>query len=261
MRFGYVGDAESSGVGDDDINVNGSNTTLTDNFLAAFDPSGISAILVMASTLKPDVGNSYFQAVDGGDLNIDSYSVSDIGSLKILLGVSIFTDVANLFEEGEDFVKTNSDSFSGGGAESGSLSLRLDAQGEEGYYRVVAGTDLPAGRYMALFRMKTNTGSQTLRCRVYNDTDSDFRNEEQAWVDITPTSTWAMEQLVFDITDQDVTDTDNIDLELDYDNATNNTVYCDYVLIVPMSDGEGWPQDLAKCLLRYFDQWFNVFTR
>ncbi len=128
-------------------------------------------------------------------------------------------------------------------------------------YQFTAGTDLPAGRYMALFRIQDlNQVTNGVGLRVYNSTDSEYRNEEGAQRTITATSAWNYWQLVFEITDADVSGTDTIFLEVQQVQPSND-VWIDYFLIIPVGNGNDWPQDLAHNALRRHDNIYRVHKK
>lgn len=262
MRWGYAGDAESHGIGDDDLGLSASNTTMTDNFLMAFDDDNVAAIVVMATTHQPGGGNTYLQALDGGDLNIDSFTVPEAKAMRVLIGVTPFTGISYLFQEAENFDTEGSGASETDVAGDSGTSLEFDGAGEYGFHDFVAGTNLPEGRYLAVFRIQDpgTIVSNDIRLRAWNNTDGEYRNQEGTYAQKTGTDSWASYQIIFDITAQDVSDTDTIELEVRKNGATGS-VYCDYVTVFPIGNGESWPMDYARLLLRYFDQWFNVFTR
>jgi len=99
LRFGYIGDAETHGIGDDDLDQTANNTTLSDNFLIAFDNAGTAVLAFVAANIQPD---SRFQASDGGDLIIEDYTVTNLETAKIFVGLLPFSKIANLFAEAED---------------------------------------------------------------------------------------------------------------------------------------------------------------
>jgi len=56
LRWGYTGDAENTGIADDDLNLDSYNTTLSDNFMIVFDDANNAYILGFASNEKPTIG-------------------------------------------------------------------------------------------------------------------------------------------------------------------------------------------------------------
>jgi len=101
-RWGYAGDANTHGIGDDDLSENALNTTLTDNFLLGFDDDGDAVIGWMSSNKKPTSSDKRFQAFGGGNLYISDFAYADIEDAITYHGYTIFPLIANLFEEAED---------------------------------------------------------------------------------------------------------------------------------------------------------------
>jgi len=255
LRFGYVGD---SMVGDDDISVYSNNTTISDNFGLAFDPS-YPAIIGVILNEKPPSGNQAFRA-SGGDLYFRTWTEKEILNLKETIFLIPFSQVVYLFKEAEDATL-------GGGAtvdttqtdDSGD-SVLLDAQYEKVTYYFTGITDLPKGRYLAVFRAKdTNQVANDVLARVHNTTEDRYLNEENSNVYLTLTSSFAYYFLVFDITDDD--DGDSLEIKVQKDTASANSIYVDYFLIIPISNGESWPQDLAHNALRTLTEAIKAYKR
>jgi len=248
-RFGYVGD---NGIGDTDLAITGNNATLTDNFLIAFDDVDANNKLISLSTDKePDDAPTRFQAFQGGSLYIQNYVPQTLLSTDFFLGFSQFSNVSNLFEEAEDGVLEGGASSDADAGASGGAAAKYDAQSERSIHRLTAGTDLPAGRYLAVFRMRdTNQVADDVGLRAWNQTDNEYRNREGKTKTITVTATYAYYGLIFDITDADATGTDLIKIYSQKNLADANTVYEDYILIIPIGNGMNWSQDLAHSALR-----------
>lgn len=99
LRFGYVGDVDSHGIGDDELDLTANNTTLSDNFMIAFDDAGDELYAFVCSNIQPD---SRFQASDGGDLIIEDFTVANLRTAKVFVGIVPFSNVVHLFDEAED---------------------------------------------------------------------------------------------------------------------------------------------------------------
>lgn len=261
IRFGYVQD---DAVGDDDVNITGNNTTLTDNFLVAFDES-LTWLAGVFTNQKPAGGNARFQASDGGDLALEDIDSPELLTSTFWTFIVPFSLAANLFEEAEDATL-------GGGATTpgndpnasgaGNNYVLLNAQNETVDYSFVAGTALPEGRYLAVFRaLDDNQVADDFEMSVINSTDGDYRNEEHADVHITLTASYAYSGIIFDITAQDVTDGDTIRVRAKKDTAGANNIRVDYFLLIPLGDGADMPQDFAHATMREFTKPRRIIER
>ena len=121
-------------------------------------------------------------------------------------------------------------------------------------------TYLPNGRYLLLARIKdTAQVASDVGMQVYNDDDSLFLNEANAEVAKTATASFAFYQLVFDITSADAGNP--VSFRVKKLTATANVIYVDYFLIVPISNGESWAQDLSHSILRRIGTSRKLFKR
>ncbi len=260
-RFGYVGDAETHGVEDDELSpVNVNNTTMSDNYGLFFDHAATySAIPMLAMTHKPNsTGTKYNQAWNGGQVALRDYLPSIIKDAEWYFGITRFDDDDHLFLEAENGTYGGTTTTDTGQSDDSGDSAQMLVNPDYVRYSFTAGTDLPAGRYLAIFRIKDlNQVTNGVGIRVYNDSDSEYRNEENAQRAITVTASFAYYQLVFDITDEDVTGTDTIFLECQQILASND-VWCDYFLIIPVTNGDDWAQDIAHNALREFKGKYRV---
>ena len=178
----------------------------------------------------------------------------------VYIGVLNFAKYANLFKEAEDATLSAGAAIDTTQTDDSGDSVVLDAESEYARYTFTGLTDLPAGRYLAFFRIKdTNQVSNDLALRVYNETDSRFLNEENDVVYTTATSSFAYYSLVFDITEDDEGDT--LYVQVQKATANTNSIYVDYFLIVPITDGESLPQDLAHSAMRTFEKEVKVYPR
>lgn len=257
LRFGYPGDAESHGIGDDDLNLTGSNTTLSDNFIVAFDNAGTAMLGFVFTNIQPD---THFQASDGGDLIIEDYTPAKYASAEIVVGLVTFSRVVSLYTEAEDETLGGGAGTSDEGDDSGE-SAELDAQNETVTWTLnPINNYLPKGRYLALFRIKdANQVADDVGLRVYNDSDSTYLNEENAQTTKTATASFAYYQTIFDIDGDDLGD--SVSLRVIKVTATANTIYVDYFLLVPLGNGESWPADLAHNFLRKLGSQRKIFDR
>lgn len=344
VRFGFIGDDD---IGDDDIDVTGNNTTLTDNFLIAFDDAGTAILGAVCTDEKPAGGNVRFQAADGGYLVIEDIDATDTAGTIIWVSLIPFPLVAGLFLEGEDGplglgaarlfgepagASTNLEAFSAAGGDVGQVltiigdvggvrttdtitlngavpvpgsedfdrvyiltlsavtagnitvqdsipnlihtipagtthvdnCMVLGAQTEYTRYDFNAGTDLPAGRYFAFFRVADlNELADDVALRVTNSTDAEQRGEQNSEFTVTAPAASAYGYFgeVFDILEEDVAGLDNIRMVVTKDLVAGNEIYVDYWLIVPIGDGRDWPGDLAHAALRSFTKPRRLYVR
>lgn len=262
-RWGYAGDNELS---DDDLGLDGTNTTMSDNFLCAFDDDRQLNILMLGINQKPALGSVRFQARQGGLLSIQSIAPADIDTTIINVGLISFPLIANLFREAEYcfaqgwYGATPPDLFDPGVGESATV-VRFNAQNENIFYQFIGVTDLPVGRYLAYFRSYGVGAVQNYRIRAWcTAAGGYYLNQEKAWVTKqAQNAAWNYDGIIFDITTEE--DSDTIQLEAEQNNPGPNTVYIDYILLFPISNGESWPQDLAHSALRGRDQLKKVYVR
>jgi len=128
-------------------------------------------------------------------------------------------------------------------------SVLLDAQGEYTQYGFTGGTDLPTGRYIVFVRAKdTNQVANDLKLWFKNSTDDRWISQENAAVLKTLTASFAYCGVIIDITSNDVGD--SIILKVEKNTTAVNSIYVDYFLIIPLTNGESWPQDLAYNAMR-----------
>lgn len=259
-RFGW--DGENNGLGDDDMLVIANNTALLDNFLLAFDDDGDARIACIAASMKPNWDETRFQAYRGGNgLYIDDYYYSTAFENKFFIIAVPFSLIANTFVEAETIIYGGATDVVDAAASAGRAAL-LNAQNEYVEYRVNAGTHFPAGRYIAVFRVRDiNQVASDLDLRVLNNTDTEYRNEEHAEVYHTVTALYAYYAIVFDITDEDATALDQIYIRALKSTATANEIYVDYITVVPIGDGLSFPQDIAHRCMREGKVVRRVFER
>lgn len=215
---------------------------------------GDQALCVVHSNIQPDKAGTAFLALTGGKIYLQNYKSGNIGNVKFWVTMIPFTQFDDIYLEAEDGTLA-------GGADTEDVSddinesARLNAQNENVYWDLNA---LPAGRYIVLVRAKdTNQVASDCQLSVENTTDGEYRNQENNDVLKTLTGSFAYYQLIFDITSTDVSDVDNIRITALKATATSNTIYIDYFLIIPITNGEGWPQDIADNVLRNIGQTFR----
>jgi hypothetical protein len=127
-------------------------------------------------------------------------------------------------------------------------------------YVITGITDLPTGRYMAIFRLKdTEQIASDIGMSIYNSTDSTYLNEENATATKTVTSSYGYYKLIFDMESDD--DGDTIWIAVRKETTTPNIIMADYILIVPIGNGESLPQDLAHNALRTLDLTSKIAER
>tara|TARA_Y100000310_G_scaffold345301_1_gene463534 strand:- start:631 stop:3651 length:3021 start_codon:yes stop_codon:yes gene_type:complete len=129
---------------------------------------------------------------------------------------------------------------------SGSSAVVLGLLNELNRYSPVAGTNIPEGRYLMIIRAKdTDQVASDAELLVQNQTDTKYRNKEFAEQNETLTGSFAFYFMEFYISDADVSGTDTIILNIKKDTATENTIFVDYFLIIPLGNGDTGPQEIA----------------
>ena len=255
FRWSYVGDAATLGIGDQDFQVNITNTTMSDNFLMQFDDAYSDVIVYMSSNQKPS-GDSQAFVYETLSIGLQSLASSDFTSTRILIGLVPYQDVDKLFQEAEDGTTTGTDDVSDGTA-SGGYKVELDAQNEYVYVPLTGITDIPAGRYRLVARMKDSAQvTDDAEIYVYNNSDSRYMNEYRAEETHTLTSSWAFYSCIFDVTSDDSSDT--IRLYIKKSTVTTNTIDVDYFIIFPISDGDSMVQDIAHNEMKTIDIGFRI---
>ena len=145
---------------------------------------------------------------------------------------------------------------------SNSSAVVLDASNEASIYYWKAGTNLPEGRYICVRRIKdTDQVASDLRLFDYNDDATEYVNRGNGNELKQATSSFAVYSTIFDITADYVTALDDIRNELEKHTTTENTIFIDYFLIIPVGDGEGLPQDLAHGAMQSGDRLFRLPRR
>jgi hypothetical protein len=269
FRWGYVaGVLGNPGIpilGDDDLNIVASTgTDMRDNWNAQFDDDQDQAISTLATNIKP-LYNGESQAWEGGIMDWRKYGAEQIRDAKFLIAWTPFPKIANLFREAEycldqgwhvGGVKNTGDSDDSGD------NVELGSQFDEVFYLFTAGTDLPEGRYLLIVRVKdSNQISNDLWLYVTNNTDAENRNEENGTAYATCQASYNTFGIFFEITAQDVSDTDLFKLSAGKSTSSTNTIKVDYLCLVPYSNGRDWSQDLAHIFLRHHNQSYHVDPR
>ena len=196
-----------------------------------------------------------------------SYKDSDVyGNIYVRVGETVFIGVldfpkyANLFKEAEDA------SLGGGatidttlGDDSGD-SVVLDGDQENVRYQLnPIDNYLPQGRYIVFVRAKDTNHLEDIYIRVYNLTDSRYLNEENDIKRVAFGEDFAYYYTVFDVTPDD--EGDNVEIRVHKMDAETDVNYIDYFLIVPIGNGESWPQDIAHNAMRTASVKYRVFRR
>jgi len=247
-RFGYAG---NNAIGDDDLNIHGANTTLTDDFTILFDDDGAAVLMGISPNKKPDGATTRFYVYDGRAVTIEQFKNTTFLDTVFTVYLSPFSNVSNLFEEAEDATLGGGATAVADAGASGGQAALLDAQTEYVRYDFTAGTDLPSGRYLAVVRVRdTNQVADDVELKITNFTDAEQRGERGEPVNFQAAAAYAYYSEFFDITDADATGTDAMRITVTKDQAAANDIYVDYILIIPIGDGYNLPQDLAHSSLR-----------
>jgi hypothetical protein len=160
------------------------------------------------------------------------------------------------------FIDTTTDRERDGEAMSGDDAVVLDTQNEWVRYIFTAGTDLSEGRYLAVIRAKdTDQVASDVEILFVNQSDGQYRNQENVEQNKTVTAAFAYYCCVIDVKAQDVTDTDTFVFNVKKDTVTENTIFIDYFLLIPIGDGMSFPQDVSHNWLRSLTQSRRIFER
>ena len=230
----------------------------TDNFSFIFNTVD-ERLLGLAQTSKEGDMGTYSDGARLSEFMANKIWMTTLPQIVYLIVVP-FSKVANLFMEAEDATLSGADSHDPDVGES-DLVARLDAYDEYVAYQFTGISDLPKGRYIAFVRHYADGGDQTFTLRVYNTTDSKYLNEENEGVTVTAQNgAWNYTGIVFDITDDE--DGDNIQVRAyQHNNPPDYPVYIDYFLIVPIGNGESWPQDIAHNAMRTLTKTKKIYPR
>lgn len=175
-----------------------------------------------------------------GDFDFDDFtkyrfrwSAAGAGEIRYIDGLHFYIDTTTTKDRGETV--------------SGTGMAVLYSQWEN--IRVVlnpVGDELPEGRYLFMARaMDTDQVADDLGLDLQNITDSSYRNENNSLKLNTLTAVMANYYEVFDISGTDVDDGDQVNLMVQKRYSTENTIFVDSILAIPVGDGMSLPQDLA----------------
>jgi len=160
------------------------------------------------------------------------------------------------------FIDTTTDRERDGEAMSGDDAVVLDTQNEWVRYIFTAGTDLSEGRYLAVIRAKdTDQVASDVEILFVNQSDGQYRNQENVEQNKTVTAAFAYYCGVVDVKAQDATDKDTFVFNVKKDTVTENTIFVDYFLFIPIGDGMSFPQDVSHNALRSLTQSRRIFER
>ena len=178
--------------------------------------------------------------------------------MKGFISITPFSKVSNLFKEAEDATLGGGATIDTTQTDDSGDSVVLDESGEYVEYSLVAGSDLPFGRYLCFYRIKdSNQVADDVQLEVISA--GDFLNEENDVVYKTASSSFAYYGLIFDIPEDKNGET--VYIRCKKHTTDPNTIYIDYILIVPITDGESLPQDLAHNAMRTFTKRYKVYRR
>lgn len=259
-RWGYCGDDL---IGDGDLDIEPQNTTMTDNFMLMFDDDGPAVIAFMGCRLEPLYFLNIAVTVLGNALMVPvSYNMTHLKTVEFSVGLIPFALIANLFEEAEDATLGGGASVETDAAASGGDAVMLDAQWESVRYEFTGDTELPQGRYLCMARIRDiNLVSGDVGLLAYNATDSNrYISQENETEFFTATATYAFYGMVFDIGEWDGSG-DTLNVRVRKELATANEIYVDYFLIIPIGNGQGWPQDQAHAAARLANRERRIFEK
>ncbi|RLG24506.1 hypothetical protein DRN85_07570 [Methanosarcinales archaeon] len=229
-----------------------------DNFSALFNTTD-GRLLCIAQTTQEGNQQAYSNSVVYTEFMANRTWMTTLPQ-SIFLAVVPFSQVSNLFKEAEDATLLGGATVDTTQTDDSGDSVLLDAQNEAVYYSLTGETDLPIGRYIVFVRAKdTNHIENDLGITVYNQTDSRHISEDKNYKNFTLTSSFTYYGVVFSINDEDSGDT--LQVRVYKARSDANNIYIDYFLIIPIGNGESWPQDLAHNALRTFTKHYKVYKR
>lgn len=225
------------------------------------DQSSKDTILTGTELDRIWVGNVYTRdqagSPDGADIYIDEveFSTAYIGEEAATTTTTTTTSTTSTSTSTSTTTSTSTSTSSTSTSSSTSSTTTAAPTLEYVQYDLTAGTDIQMGRYLAVIRARdTNQIPNDLAFYVENTTDSSYRNEENEEVTLTLTSSYAYYNLVFDVTDADVDGGDTIRIGCYKSTGWINEIYVDDFIVVPIGNGESYPQDLAHNALREVNQ-------
>jgi len=143
---------------------------------------------------------------------------------------------------------------------SGGSAVVLDAQNESTAFTKLGVTDLSVGTYLIIIRAKdTDQVATDGRFYVYNNSDTKHIMEKGVDSQETLTSAFLFYVATFNIASWASGDT--LEFKFRKNTVTENTIFVDYFLIIPLGDGRDGPQDSAHAALRTSDNRRRVFRR
>lgn len=251
----YVGDDE---LAIDDLNVDASNYTMSDNFMVVFDDDTGSTDLFIyffsAFNKIADEGSQRFFGYRTGTMADSRHGVNDADVYEAVFGCFPWNEfLSSMIEEGEDMTGA-ADPVVDATAHAG-VYERLNANAEYRTHTKVAGpfatNSLQEGRYLWLVRAKDlNQVANDFWLFVRNSTLTKYRNEEGEKKAHTLTADWVWYGIVFDILQSDEDDQDNIALYVQKATAAANEIAVDIGVIIPIGNGVEWAQDIAHGMMR-----------
>ena len=242
-------------IGDYALSLTTTNSDPSDNWgVMIRKDAGYLALMFVNQT-----PSTYFRTYQGKRLEYWYVRPPTMSQLKFLVGALPFDEYTNLFKEAEDASLYSGATVDDTQTDDSGNSVLLDAQYEIVIWEMNPNT-LPLGRYIAYVRAKdSNQVADDLQFRVFNETDDRYLNEEGDYAEFKLTSTFDYYGIVFDITEDDADDW--IRFWARKATTSANSIWIDYFLIIPIGNGESWPQDLAHGAMRGFSQRFNVLRR
>jgi len=201
-------------------------------------------------TWDPSTGSITVELYTTADVLIDSVSATDTAFTSGQVGIRAYMNSSfDNFDIRAEEVES-----------SGNSAVILDAQGDQVRFKFTGIDDLPKGRYIAFIRAKdTAHAGNDFRVVIFPEGIARYLNEENGHVYKTITGSYSYYGYVFDLTDDEEGLTIAIEV---YKNTTSvNSICVDYCLIVPIGNGESWPQDIAHNVMRTASVKYRVFRR
>lgn len=170
------------------------------------------------------------------NIKIANWNADGAGEIVLLDGLHFYIGTTTTRGRGETL--------------SGGEAVVLDVEDNFVRYFVVPNTDLPFGLFAVYARIKdTDQVADDMRINAYNENASEQIDQSNA-TDINHTLTSSFQYIPMIMFFKDSYSGDNVRIQSSKDTSTENTIFVDYILIVPLSNGKDWPADIAHNAFR-----------
>ena len=131
-------------------------------------------------------------------------------------------------------------------------SVRLSAEGDGLAWALTAGEELPIGRYRLFIRAKQSSEPSSvegdLRVLAQNKTDGRDLTIPPGPNALTPGLDFSYLLACLELSSADVGD--EVEIRAEKASGQENTIWVDYLALIPVAGGAGWPQDVSHNALR-----------